>query len=131
MNASPEKAGPAGPMVGPFRLPSARYQAVFAGRRTFHGPLFALWVAYLPDAGRRAGVVVSKRTFRRAVDRNRAKRLLREAFRLSRHRIAPEAAVILVARAGIAGRSCQEVMQDFERVCRRAGLWRARQSAER
>ena len=119
------------PLPGPFRLDSSKYARIFALKRSVYGRTLVMWVTRGTDAGRRAGVVVSKRTFRRAVDRNRAKRLLREAFRLSRHRIAPEAAVILVARAGIAGRSCQEVMQDFERVCRRAGLWRARQSAER
>ncbi len=77
------------------------------------------------DAGRRAGVVVSKRNFRRAVDRNRAKRLMREAFRLSRHHLLPQVDMILIARGGMAGKRCQDVMQDLEQVCRRARVWQA------
>jgi len=113
-------------LPGRFRLDASRYRPIFEGKRSFGGQTVVLWVRRAPDAGRRAGVVVSKRVFRRAVDRNRAKRLMREAFRLSRAWLVPEAEVILIARAGIAGRSCQEVMADLERVCRRARIWEGR-----
>lgn len=121
--AQTEEAGV--PLSGPFRLDSAKYKAVFAGKRSFYGQTLVLWVARLPDAGRRAGVIVSKRTFRRAVDRNRAKRLMREAFRLSRHNLAGDVDVILIARGGIAGRRCPDVMRDLERACRKARIWLA------
>ena len=112
-------------LPGPFRLDSSKYKAVFAGKRSFYGQTLTIWVAFSTDAGRRAGVVVSKRNFRRAVDRNRAKRLMREAFRLSRHHLVPNVDLILIARSGIAGRKCRDVIQDLERVCRRAKLWQA------
>lgn len=35
----------------------------------------------------RIGIIASRRVARRAVDRNRAKRLVREAFRKARHRL--------------------------------------------
>ncbi len=111
------------PLPGPFRLDASNYKSVFAARRSFYGQTLTIWVACLPDAGRRAGVIVSKRTFHRAVDRNRAKRLMREAFRLSRHRLDPRMALVLIARSGIAGKKCQDVMRDFERVCCRAHIW--------
>jgi ribonuclease P protein component len=120
----PEQDGDSGlPLPGPFRLDSSKYKRVFAEKRSFYGRSLVIWVMCASDAGRRAGVVVSKRTFRRAVDRNRAKRLMREAFRLSRHNLAPQVDMILIARAGIAGKRCQDVMQDFEQVCRRARVW--------
>ncbi len=110
---------------GSFRLDSSKYKSVFAGKRSVYGQTLVVWVASSADAGRRAGVVVSKRTFRRAVDRNRAKRLMREAFRLSRFRLVQGVDVILIARSGIAGKKCADVIADLERVCRRARIWRA------
>jgi ribonuclease P protein component len=113
------------PLPGPFRLDSSKYKRIFAEKKSFYGRSVVIWVTFAPDAGRRAGVVVSKRTFRRAVDRNRAKRLMREAFRLSRHNLLPQVDLILIARAGIAGKRCQDVMKDFEQACRRARVWQA------
>ena len=110
-------------LPGPFRLDTSKYKAVFAEKRSFYGQTLTIWVARMPDAGRRAGVIVSKRNFHRAVDRNRAKRLMREAFRLCRHRLEPGVDVILIARSGIAGKKCPDVMKDLERVCCRARVW--------
>ena len=64
------------------------------------------------------GVVASKRTFRRAVDRNRAKRLLREAFRLNRAAVKTPGDVVLLARGKILAAKRQTVETDF-----RAAMW--------
>lgn len=82
-----------------------------------------MWLKRGDDAGCRAGVVVSKRTFRRAVDRNRAKRLLRAAFQACRGAVAPDTDMILIARRGIEGKKSQDVAADIKAVCRRAGVW--------
>ena len=110
-----------------FRLPrlaAPLYKVVFAQKWSAYGQTLTLWAAALPDADRRVGVVVSKRTFRWAVDRNHAKRLLRETFRLSRHKLKPGVSVILIARSGMGGKKCEAVMRDFEYACRRARIWR-------
>ena len=120
---SPDQSGCGVPLPGPFRLDSSKYKRIFAEKRSVYGRTLVMWVTRGSDAGRRVGVVVSKRTFRRAVDRNRAKRLLREAFRLSRQQMPPDVDVILIARAGIAGKRCQDVMRDFEAACLRAKVW--------
>lgn len=123
MNGPDQSGGGDLPLPGPFRLDSAKYKRIFAEKKPVYGRSLVMWVTRGSDAGRRAGVVVSKRVFRRAVDRNRAKRLMREAFRLSRHLLAPDVDVILIARGGIAGKKCQDVMLDLEAVCRRAKVW--------
>ena len=112
------------PMVGPFRLDSSKYKGIFAEKKLYYGRALVIWMTRRADADRRGGIVVAKRIFRRAVDRNRAKRLMREAFRLSRHLMVPQVDMILIARVGIAGASCQDVIRDLEIVCRRAHVWR-------
>ncbi|MGC3874114.1 ribonuclease P protein component [Halomonas sp. GXIMD04776] len=48
----------------------------------------------------RVGFVFSKKNIRRAVDRNRLKRLARESVRLQQHRL-PAMDVVLLARRGV------------------------------
>lgn len=67
----------------------------------------------------RCGVIASKRTFRRAVDRNRAKRLLREAFRRERAFLPVACDVILIARKRILDDSVSAVIRDLQHIERR------------
>lgn len=108
---------------GPFRLDSYRYQSVFDANHVLKGRYFVMWVKRGAQAGRRVGVVVSKRTFHDAVDRNRAKRLLRETFRLLRQYLPGDIEVVMTARSGIAHKQCQDVMRDFTIVCKKGKLW--------
>ncbi len=48
----------------------------------------------------RVGMVFSKKTVRRAVDRNRLKRLVRESIRHQQHRL-PAVDIIVLARRGV------------------------------
>jgi ribonuclease P protein component len=98
------------------------FQDAFAQQRAFRGRFLVLYVRAAPDAARRLGVAAGKRTFRRAVDRARAKRLLREAFRLNRVRFQAQADVLLLARRAILDVKRPDVEADLLKVAKRAGL---------
>lgn len=72
-----------------------------------------------PDSSARLGVVASKRVGN-AVERARAKRRLREVFRLNRHLLPPDfrADVVLVARRAVLDAPWARVVGDFAWLAR-------------
>ena len=100
------------------RLPGAKYKRVFDRGRSFRGRLLVAWRYSSPDADRMAGVVVSKKSFHDAVDRTRAKRLMREAFRLlvKAGEMPERTEWIFIARQAIGGKRVADVMEDM-RAC--------------
>ncbi len=104
------------------RLPGTKYKSVFDRGRSYRGRLLVAWRLSSPDVDRMAGVVVSKRTFHDAVDRNRAKRLVREAYRLLvKAGVMPvNTEWVFVVRAAIRGCRCQDVMEEMARLASRA-----------
>jgi len=101
---------------------SSDFRAVFERGRSYAGARMVLWTAGTKDAACRLGVVASRKAFRRAVDRSRAKRLLRETFRLNRSRLSGGHDMVLVARRGMAGCGRGDVEQEFLALTRQAGL---------
>lgn len=101
---------------------SVSFQEAFAQREKWVGRFLVLYIRRGEEASLRLGVVSSKKVSRRAPDRNRARRLLREAWRLNRHRFCGEADVVLVARGNILQASFSEVEEELLRLARRAKL---------
>jgi ribonuclease P protein component len=91
------------------------------GQRLVVGCLIANWRKLPPGSGIRLGVVTSSK-IGNAVVRNRARRLLREAFRVHQHDLTEPVDLILVARASIAGKTLASVEKDFLTSLRKAGL---------
>ena len=103
------------------RLPGAKYKRVFDRGRSIRGRLLVAWHYEADDADRMAGVVVSKKCFHDAVDRNRAKRLMREAYRLLvKDGAMPEKTEwIFIGRSAMKDRRLADVMEDM-RSCLRS-----------
>lgn len=91
------------------------------GGRLALGCLIANWRSLPPDARSRLGVITSTKVGG-AVSRNRARRLLRESFRLHQHELAQPLELVLVARRSIVGKAFSEVETDFLTSLRKAGL---------
>ncbi len=82
------------------RLTRARdYSQVFADNFRCGDRQFTLLVRQRDDEGSaRLGLAVAKKQIRRAVDRNRLKRIIRESFRRNRSSLPPVDIVVMVRR---------------------------------
>ena len=95
------------------------------GHRQIQGCLILNWQSAQehPVAQSRLGVVTSK-SIGGAVVRNRARRLLREAFRLHQRALGRPVSMVLVARRSIAGKCYAQVESDLLTAWKRARLLR-------
>jgi ribonuclease P protein component len=91
------------------------------GRRLVLGCLIANWNRLPDGAVPKLGVVTSKK-IGGAVQRSRARRLLRESFRQHQHEFAQPVELVLVARNSIAGKTFADVEKDFLAALNRAKL---------
>ena len=92
------------------------------GCRLVQGCLILNWVSLPAGTVSRLGVITGRR-LGRAVDRTRARRLLREAFRLHQPRLAQPVDVVLVARASIVGKRLGDVASDYVSALKKARLY--------
>jgi ribonuclease P protein component len=110
-------------LLSPFRLPTNAFATLFEAKASSEVGR-SLVMRYVPNGldKTRVGVVTSKKTFHRAVERTRARRLMREAFRLERTQLKPGYDLVLIGRRALVGAQCQAVREDLLKLCRRARL---------
>jgi ribonuclease P protein component len=85
------------------------------------GCLIANWLRLPAESPSRLGVVVSKKVGGSVV-RSRAKRLLRETFRVHQHELIEPLDLVLVARQSIVEKDFSGVERDFVATLQRSGL---------
>lgn len=89
----------------------AEYQQVFAARKFRSSDRYSqVLVNYNQLVHARLGTAVSKKVSKKAVDRNRIKRLIRESFRLSTIRNR-NLDIVFIARPGMSQLSNQEIRE--------------------
>lgn len=116
-------------MPSPLPFPRARrikqgrdfLRAKTQGRRLVCGCLILNWLPLPAAPASRLGAVTSRK-IGNAVARNRARRLLREAFRLHQNALPSPVDLVLVARASIVGKKFSDVERDYLSALQRAGL---------
>ena len=91
------------------------------GQRLVKGCLILNWRFSDDQNTSRLGVVTSKK-IGNAVVRSRARRLLREVFRLHQHDLKRAADIVLIARNSIAGKTRPGVEGDFLNALKQARL---------
>jgi ribonuclease P protein component len=70
----------------------------------------------------RFGIIVSNKISKKASERNRTKRLLRESIRLLQKDIKPGLDCVFIAKDGIINKDFEEVKSSVEKLLRRSGL---------
>ena len=91
------------------------------GKRVYSGCLIANWLVLPPGSATRIGVITARK-IGGAVARTRARRLLREAFRLHQPDLTQPVDLVLVAQPSIVDKAFADVERDYLAALRRARL---------
>ena len=86
------------------------------GRSVYQSPVFGMLLMDKKDDRKKFLFVVSKKISKRAVDRNRIRRLLSEAIKPSLERIKNGVRVGFLVRRKIMGMSLEEIKKEVEKV---------------
>jgi ribonuclease P protein component len=101
-----------------------QFQRVRRDGKSWGSSLFTLNAAASRRRGTRCGFVVGKRVGN-AVDRNRARRRVREAVRIAYNHIALGWDLVFIVRSNAATTvDFTQIQSEVEQLIRRAGVWR-------
>ncbi len=97
------------------------YERLRREGKTFAGRMMVLSVAPNQAGFNRYGFIIGRR-FGKAVQRNRARRLMREGVRLLHPRLVSGYDLALIARSGMQSQSLSSVLPELEYLLKQAGL---------
>lgn len=95
-----------------------QFKAVFAQPDRASTPQLTLLSIPTSLENPRLGLTVAKKHLKRAHDRNRIKRIVRESFRLKQHQL-PHHDFVFVAKGGIGKLTNQELFETLEKLWQR------------
>jgi ribonuclease P protein component len=103
-------------------IQASLFGEAFAQKKNVVGRFMVLWLRTGSGAALRLGVVTSKKVSNRAVDRNLARRRLREIFRQHRAELSGSFDLVIIARQNLLAASYADVEREFLRLAEKAGL---------
>ena len=99
------------------------FQVLYTRGKRTRGKIMTLIVHYPPENQEfKAGFTVRKKFYKRAVDRNKIKRRLREIVRLNRSKLSQNIWFVVHAERGILDVSWQTLADEYNELCRKAGI---------
>lgn len=103
-------------------IQASLFGEAFAQKNNFVGRYMVLWLRTGPDAALRLGVVTSKKVSNRAVDRNLARRRIREIFRQHRAELSGPFDLVIIGRRNLLFATHLEVEAEFLKLVQKAEL---------
>jgi ribonuclease P protein component len=98
------------------------FEAVFKGGRIVRGNNFFLKFLANGTDKTKVGFVVSKKISKKAVERNKVKRRLREAIRLKKKEIKQGFSIIIMTTPSIKGLTFKEIQKEADILLEKGGL---------
>ena len=109
---------------------TAEFQHVYRNGKRYEGVFITAFVIENQESNQRLGVTASKKALGKAVQRNRAKRLLRETFRLNEpllRELAKNYDWVLNAKAAVLSQKVDAPFQELKGIIEKVGRLETRE----